>query len=344
RRDRCGRIEPGTVCPLLEARRRCRRQRSSWGFEGSAIVRDSCPPAGSVVDSGKRVGSMPSRRLVRFVRLAVLLAPLALSPACQLTPTFSTGYEVDPEVGAPSFAKSVVVVPLNDEREPRDYDQTGRIFLTYVPFIPWVTLRFERLEESVKIQSDSIAQHGSGMTLVADQNVAPPFEQYTYPSSFARAIAADLKASKVFERVDFAERASPGDHDYVLSGTIRGTELRAAWSSYCLGMVGVLLWMLPLPISKTTAEVDVRLSLSDVTTGEIVWEDDLSAEVRRTIMLYTSSAMIYGRGGAFSFNLIPPPSDSRVDSRSLFSWHFEALRRAMIPAKESLRAALTARG
>jgi hypothetical protein len=53
-----------------------------------------------------------------------------------------------------------------------------------------------------------------------------------------------------------------------------------------------------------------------------------------------SSAMIYGRGGAFSFNLLPPPSDAKVDRHSLFSWHFEALRRGMLEARPDLAAAL----
>jgi hypothetical protein len=60
-------------------------------------------------------------------------------------------------------------------------------------------------------------------------------------------------------------------------------------------------------------------------------------------MLYTSSAMVYGRSGAFSFNLEPPPSDAGVDNRSLFGWHFAALRKAMLDARQDLAATLAAR-
>jgi hypothetical protein len=66
----------------------------------------------------------------------------------------------------------------------------------------------------------------------------------------------------------------------------------------------------------------------------------LSSEVHRYFTLCTSSAMVYGHGSAFSFNLVPPPSDSKVDRRSLFSWHFEALRRAMLESKAELAQAL----
>ena len=54
----------------------------------------------------------------------------------------------------------------------------GNRSLTYVPFLPWVALPFERLDESVRIQSDAIEQSGRGMTRGASQNVAPLFEQW----------------------------------------------------------------------------------------------------------------------------------------------------------------------
>jgi len=69
----------------------------------------------------------------------------------------------------------------------------------------------------------------------------------------------------------------------------------------------------------------------------------LESDLNRYITLYTSSAMVYGRGGAFSFNLVPPPGDSKVDRRSLFSWHFEALRRGMLESKDDLARALSVR-
>ena len=107
----------------------------------------------------------------------------------------------------------------------------------------------------------------------ARQNVAPAFETYYYPNSFAEAVAADLAEAGLFNAVDYVGREPVDGYRYV--------------------------------------------------------------------MLYTSSAMVYGRGGAFSFNLIPPPSDSKVDRRSLFSWHFEVLRRAMLDSKDEIAEALS---
>jgi hypothetical protein len=115
--------------------------------------------------------------------------------------------------------------------------------------------------------------------------------------------------------------------------------MRNSTTSYGLGMAGVLLWMIPAPMQKTTVKIEFDLELTRVATGEVVWKKTLESEVSRMATLYTN-AMIYGRGGAFSFNLIPPPSDAQVDRTSLFSWHFEALRRGMLDARQDLARAV----
>ncbi len=267
-----------------------------------------------------------------------------LGAGCQLTPTFTTGYELDPDrVRSTPLAGTLVVEPFSEEREPRYYNTTGRLFLTYVPFIPSVTLRFERLEESIRIQSEAIEARGRGMTLGAAQDVAPPFDQYYYPNSFARAVAGDLAATGLFERVEYGAASEAAGASHVLRGTLTQTPLRTSTTSFGLGAAGVLLWLLPIPMAKTTAEVHLDLTLTDNANGDVVWQRHLSSEVHRYFTLYTSSAMVYGRGGAFSFNLVPPPSDAGVDRRSLFSWHFEALRRAMLESKAELADVLRGR-
>lgn len=273
---------------------------------------------------------------------ARLIAALCscLTLACQLTPTFSTGYDVDQTaLVSPAAPRTLAIEPFSEERDPRYYDKQGRVFLTYVPLLPYVTMRFERLDESVRIQSEGV-ESGSGITMGATQNVAPPFEQYYYPNSFARAVGADIAATGLFQKIEYLAEAEGPHSDYVLRGALKSTPLRMSTTSFGLGMAGVLLWLLPVPMAKTTAEVSLDLTLRDGASGDVVWHKQLSRELHRYVSLYTSSAMVYGRHGAFSFNLIPPPSDAKVDHRSLFSWHFEALRRAMQESKAELAEAL----
>jgi hypothetical protein len=272
---------------------------------------------------------------------SVIISLASCLLGCQLTPTFTTGYELDdtPVRDAP-LAGTLAVRSFVEARPERYYNTTGRLFLTYVPLLPYVTLRWERIEESVRIQSEAIDASGRGLTLGAAQAVAPPFEEYYYPNSFAEAVARDLEATGIFSRVSYVADGPTTGSDFLLAGTLRATPLRSSTSSFGLGAAGVLLWLLPVPISKTTVELQLEIELTDLVRNRLVWKRILSSEVHRYYSLYTSSAMVYGRGGAFSFNLMPPPSDSRVDRRSLFSWHFEAFRRAMRDTHQELALAL----
>jgi hypothetical protein len=279
---------------------------------------------------------------LRSLFLACMISVLGIG--CQLTPTFTTGYQVDPgRLRSAPVPEKLAVVSFEEDRSERYYSSAGRLFMTYIPLIPYVSMPFERLEESIRIQSDDIQASGRGITRGAKQNVAPDFETYYYPNSFPAAIAEDLATAGLFDEVDYVGDGTTNGYRFVLSGTLHASPLRNTTTSFGLGMAGVLLWLLPVPMAKTTASLDLDLVLTDRQTGDVVWTRRLDQSIRRYYTLYTSSAMLYGRGGAFSFNLVPPPSDSKVDRHSLFSWHFEALRRAMLESRDEIAAALSAR-
>lgn len=274
-------------------------------------------------------------------RALVAVVVLTATSACQLTPNFETGYEVEraslraqPPVGA------LAVKRFEDARPPRYYSSVARGFLLYIPLIPYVRMDYERIDESVRMQSADIEAGGPGMTR-AEQRPAGDYENYTFPASFPRALANDLSQTGLFTACRYVGADAVGDERYLLEGTLRETPLHRTTTSYMLGVAGVLLWFLPVPMSKVSAEISVDVRIVDRETGKTVWTHTLHGDASRWITLYTSSAMVYGRGGAFSFNLEPPPSDARVNNRSLFSWQFESLRRAMLEARPGLAAALT---
>ena len=268
---------------------------------------------------------------------------IMLCAGCQFTPRFTVGYDTTFQTLLSNPINGTLAVQdFKEARAPRVYSTAGKLFLTYVPLLPYVSMPFERLDESVEIQSRNIKLFGKGMTWVtgARQNVAPPFEEYTYPVSFARAIADDIRASGLFKDVVFVSEKGSSGHRYLLTGKVLRSPYQWTATSYMLGAPGVLLWILPIPMSKVSAEVEVDLVLRDTRTGEIIWTYKLLGNAKRYITLYTSSAMIYGRGGVYSMNIKPPPRKSKVDRRSLFGWHFECLRRGMVTAKYSLADAL----
>lgn len=277
-------------------------------------------------------------------KLAITVAVALLLGGCQLTPNFDARYQAEPaRLRATPLPGTLAVRRFEEARPPRLWSTAGKTFLLYIPIIPWITLAYERVDESVRQISDGIERSGRGITLGADVQPAPDYETYTYPASFPRAIADDLAASGLFEECRYVGAGSTEGARYVLSGSVRESPIRRSQTSFGLGMAGVLLWFLPIPMAKTTGAVEVDLSLVDQQSGEEIWKRTLESDVSRYFMLYTSSAMVYGRSGAFSFNLEPPPSDAGVDKRSLFGWHFAALRKAMLDARRDLAATLAAR-
>jgi hypothetical protein len=275
--------------------------------------------------------------------LALLLVVLAAA-GCQLTPTFTVGYTPEPaRLRESPLPASLAVRTFDDRRPPRYYASPHRIWLTYIPFLPYVTMPYERIDGSVQEISSSIERGGRGFTRGAEQKVAPAFEGYTYPNSFAAAVAADLAASGIFQDVRYVGDGAVEGHRFVLDGVLHETPLRTSTTSFGLGMAGVLLWLLPIPMSRTSAEARLDLTLTDQQTGEPVWQRTIEGRVSRLITLYTSSALVYGRSGAWSFQVVPPPADAGVDRRSLFGWNFGALRQGMLEARSDLARSVAGR-
>lgn len=269
-------------------------------------------------------------------RYAALLV-LAL-PACQLQPDFDIGYYLPKAaVAAPNY--SIAVLPLDDQRGPKYRASNARGFLTYIPLLPWVSIENNRIDQIVLETGE---RGGRTWSFVAPQ-VLPVIrpEDVPFPRSFAMAIAEDLRQSGAASRVDFVENsAQAAGYDYVLSGTLRHDEYRVSMSSYCLGMVGVLLWYLPMPMSRVTGEAFFDLELRD-RTGNVVWSGSVDAEEHDYRTLYGSSSMIYGTGfGSLTFQVKKGSDNTYANPHSLFWWSFMALKNGMDQLRPGLIAAL----
>ena len=265
-------------------------------------------------------------------RLSTLVAVAILAVGCPPAATLSTGYHVDRVALRPTpHPGRLAVRTLADGRPLRVYTTNGHMFLTYVPLLPYVTAEFERLDETVRMNAEAMAARGQTRNAVVALAPAPPYEEYTYPASFARAIADDLAASGIFEDVQFVGDRSTEGFAYEQTAT-----------SYGLGAPGVLLWLLPLPMQKTSTAVSMELRLTDLASGAVAWRDRIHGEVSRVTMLYTSQGIIYGPN-VLSYSHVLPPKDAGVDRLSVFGWHFAALRAAMAPTKARIAEAVASR-
>ena len=271
---------------------------------------------------------------------AALAAAVLLG--CGTPPTFVTGYRMPAQASAaPLLSGGLAVRPLADARPARSDPSPRRIYLALIPIRPWVGSEFQRLDETVRDRSDEVRLNPGG-DLGPRMTPAPPFEQYAYPVSMAQAIAQDLAARGWFDRVGYAgEEAAAAAHRYELRGTLRETWLRRSFTSYGFGHVGALFWLTGIPCGRSTARVKLELALVERDGGRTLWQGAPEGSVSRIFNAYGGD-LIYGSAGTPSFYLTRPSPEWAVEQRSIFSWHFAALARAMEAAAPEIARALGA--
>jgi hypothetical protein len=257
---------------------------------------------------------------VRTAICAIVI--VSLVGGCSYIPTRSLQYE-PVSVSIPAAARRVLGVRVfREERPPRAYPgMFANLFLTYVPFIPYVRVEYERLDESDKVHK--LASGGFWN------------ENDAFTHLLMQAVTADLSASGFFSEVRvIGDGLPPSDIDYVLEGTLQSTEFNLYTTSYMLGVAGVLLWFLPIPNQKQIGFVEIDLSLHD-RSGAEVWADRLTGSGSRIYTMWNSG------GGAISsrYSLeIKRYGKNRegIDGNSLWAYYASALRTGMGGVKESL--------
>jgi len=199
------------------------------------------------------------------------------------------------------------------------------MFKLYIPLLPYVTIPYERLDE-VSLQHEG-AREAQGKAL--DRKT----QHFT--EGIAGAIADDLRSSGMFSEVAvLSDPEQAVDGAYVLDGELQSTELDLNRTSYLLGPVGVLLWVVPIPLGTTTADVKADLRLLDP-SGKVVWQDELEGRGRRMYTMYNSGGRPISSVMALEIKHYGN-NDEGIDGDSLWAYHASALRSGMEPVKESL--------
>lgn len=151
---------------------------------------------------------------------------------------------------AQPVAARVLVLPFEDTRGTVVQEEYWK---AAIPFVPYGVTRYDRPE--------AIPQ-------------PEPVDQIKFhpPVDFAKATAAELRAAGVFSSVEFAEQADPALGDLVLRGRLRSTEWRRELWTYLLGPLGVVFWMVGVPMGNTTTMVEMDLMLTPVDDpSTILW-------------------------------------------------------------------------
>ncbi len=96
---------------------------------------------------------------------------------------------------------------------------------------------------------------------------------------FAKAIAAEISQAGIYSSVTYAKDVQQAVADVAFRGQLRSTKWKRRLYTYLLGPVGTIFWMLGMPMSETTTdlELDLRLTpLNDPT--KVLWNMTMNFE------------------------------------------------------------------
>lgn len=208
---------------------------------------------------------MNYRSVPLLFMLAVILTGCAVSRTWQYPPD-PPGSLLGSKASKTVPAK-VAVLPLRDLRGNKV--ERGS-WLAAIPFVPFGVSSFDRPET---VESPA----GASTTLI----------KMDPARDFSRAIAEELKNASIFSSVAFAEKGAPAEADLTVSGVLRATGWRRSTTTYLLGPVGPIFWVLGAPIgnASNTVVMDLHLAPSN-DPSRILWQFTMQFEDKHLIGIY----------------------------------------------------------
>jgi hypothetical protein len=99
------------------------------------------------------------------------------------------------------------------------------------------------------------------------------------PNDLAQSIAAELNQAQIFSSVDFVKDEGQQQADLAFRGRLRSTDWNRRLYTYLLGPVGVVFWMLGLPMSETTTALELDLRLTPLNDpSKVLWNMTMEYE------------------------------------------------------------------
>lgn len=204
-------------------------------------------------------------------RTAIALLIATLASACGPQPR-AWLYQANTYPPATQTAGKVVVLPYRDARPDENSNLIGMYLL---PFLPWGWTE-QQIPEKEPYHLTSSRWVG-----------------YAPVDDYPKALVADLKNAGLFSDASFA--TSEGEADYVVQGTIVGTEYDGRLMSYGLGPAGPILWLFALPAASASNTLSVELTCTDRRSGRQILSK------RYAPPPYDSSSNLYVRESDFEF-------------------------------------------
>lgn len=174
-------------------------------------------------------------------------------------PPFSSGRYLEAKASKPIQAR-VVVLPFEDLRGTEVKEEYWK---AAIPLMLYGETEYDRPE--------------------AIQTPEPvDVVRFHPPEDFAKATAAELHEAGVFSSVVYAKDAKSTPADLVFRGRLRSTDWNRRLYTYFLGPLGVVFWLVGVPMGETTTTVELDLRLTPVNDpARVVWSMAMEFEGRK---------------------------------------------------------------
>jgi len=93
---------------------------------------------------------------------------------------------------------------------------------------------------------------------------------------FAKALVAELNESEIFKEALFLESST--GHDYKIKGELVSTYYNSKLFSYGLSIYGPVLWLVGLPATTVSNELEIKLSVINVKSGKNIFTKHYKAD------------------------------------------------------------------
>ena len=158
---------------------------------------------------------------------------------------------------ASSLAAKAVVLPLEDLRGKSEKEEYWK---ATIPLVPYGDTIYQRPE---------MAKNPEEVDIV----------RFNPSHDFAKAIAAELDKAGIYSSVKYAKDILQKPADVAFRGRLRSTEWKRRLYTYLLGPIGTVFWILGLPMSETTTDLELDLSLIPLNEPtKILWNMTMEFE------------------------------------------------------------------
>ena len=192
--------------------------------------------------------------------LSIVIAHVSLS-GCLGTrdwqyPPASTGTYINKKPERPIPAR-VAVLPFEDLRGNTVKEEYWKVA---VPLIPYGETKYDRPETAEEPEPVDVVRFNPSM-------------------DFAQATASEIEKAGVFSSVTFAKEGDLPPTDLVLRGRLKSTEWNRSITTYLLGPVGTVFWILGLPMGNTVTKLELDLGLTSVAKpSKVLWSMSMEFE------------------------------------------------------------------